>query len=717
MHPINVTVIIPVYKDWETLSKCISSLKLFLDSRHTVLLINDLSSEAEVLETNILSSIKDSPHFKYFKNDKNIGFVKTCNRGVFELDNSNNDILLLNSDTEVTAGFLEEMIDILHLHEKHGVVCPRSNNATILSVPFNYEKDRDQIVNLSLDYFNKLKSYLPRFTTIPTGVGFCMLIRKSLITNFGLFDEIYGKGYNEENDFCCRINRYGYSAVMANHAFVFHFESRSFTPEEKKSQNEKNEKILTARYPEYFPAVKKYLQDGIHPADYFSKIICQAYPKKRILISLYNLPEAYNGTAQYGLSLLESFLRLYGHKYDINLLSNKKGAVFHQLDKLYGNILCYPDDLMKSEKIYDLAISPSQIFDINHLKLLNRHALKIVFSLQDIIAWRCNYLKDDTLDFILKYSIIYSDGIIAISNFSKEDTLYYFESHHFFKHNFNPIKVIYHGISKKKDFQGLHPEESRVINNLRNEPFILLLGNHYYHKSIALSLEHLFDVPIKIVVLGINKDELINKIHFELPKNTLFLKSGQLSEDFVDFLYSECELVIYPSQYEGFGLPIITALSKGKIVIVFDNEINKELIENNMRFIKNIIYFKNYYDLNLIINKIINNNSFYFQTTPDIFRTWDNVAEETERFLAEVMESNINIEKLEKRWLFFNYLQIIQDDSYKQGVRERTMIPVPLSITNLFQSRYYIFLRDLLYKLKNKIFFFSNLFNNDHKLH
>ena len=254
-----LTIIIPVYKDWETLEKCISSLQNYLDRRHTVIFINDLSSEAEELEIKIKSSIHEFDNFKYFRNDKNIGFIKTCNRGVYELDNTNNDILLLNSDTEVTANFLEEMIDILYLHEKHGIVCPRSNNATILSVPFNYEGDRNKIVYKSFDYFNTLKKYLPRFTTIPTGVGFCMLIRRSLIENFGLFDEIYGKGYNEENDFCCRINRFGYSAVMANHAFVFHFESRSFSSEEKKSQNEKNEKILTARYKEYFPSVKKYL--------------------------------------------------------------------------------------------------------------------------------------------------------------------------------------------------------------------------------------------------------------------------------------------------------------------------------------------------------------------------------------------------------------------------------------------------------------------------
>ena len=50
------------------------------------------------------------------------------------------DLLLLNSDTEVTSGFIEEMQAVIDLHEKHAVVTPRSNNATIFSVPQQGER-------------------------------------------------------------------------------------------------------------------------------------------------------------------------------------------------------------------------------------------------------------------------------------------------------------------------------------------------------------------------------------------------------------------------------------------------------------------------------------------------------------------------------------------------------------------------------------------------
>ena len=109
-----VTIVIPVYKDWSTLKLCISSLKSCVSDRNKVLLINDMGPDWEKIENNILSEIEGYENFQYFRNDKNLGFVKTCNRAVFELDHSENDILLLNSDTEVTPGFLEEMQSVLY---------------------------------------------------------------------------------------------------------------------------------------------------------------------------------------------------------------------------------------------------------------------------------------------------------------------------------------------------------------------------------------------------------------------------------------------------------------------------------------------------------------------------------------------------------------------------------------------------------------------------
>ena len=128
------TIVVPVYKDWSTLSSCIESLKKYVPSGNSVLLINDCGQEWEELEHNILSAIADCPNFTYAKNEENLGFVKTCNHSL-ELADPATDILLLNSDTAVTEGFLTEMQEVLYADERHGAVCPRSNNATLLTMP------------------------------------------------------------------------------------------------------------------------------------------------------------------------------------------------------------------------------------------------------------------------------------------------------------------------------------------------------------------------------------------------------------------------------------------------------------------------------------------------------------------------------------------------------------------------------------------------------
>ncbi|MEX2014574.1 MAG: glycosyltransferase, partial [Candidatus Saccharimonadales bacterium] len=130
-----VTVVIPIYADWVSLKDCINSLKQHLDKRHRVMLVNDNGPKAELLEKNIRKEIANWPSFEYFRNDMNLGFVKTCNKAVMDLDKTDNDILLLNSDTKVTKDFLEEMLGVLYAQKNIGTVSPRSNNANNCTIP------------------------------------------------------------------------------------------------------------------------------------------------------------------------------------------------------------------------------------------------------------------------------------------------------------------------------------------------------------------------------------------------------------------------------------------------------------------------------------------------------------------------------------------------------------------------------------------------------
>lgn len=251
-----ITLIIPIYDDWNTLKKCLKSIIEHVDiSTHKIILINDNGPNANKIEKRIKRKIRNK-NFLYYRNTTNLGFVKTCNRAVFEIDKSDNNIMVLNSDTIVTEGFLEEMTKVLNSREDIGAVCPRSNNATIFSVPIN--SNGAMSMRKSYRLYKKIREQLPSMYVSPVAHGFCLLTKRSVIKKYGFFDEVYGKGYGEENDFCMRIRK-KYKCAVANRAYVFHFKARSFTEEKRNKLVEQNEKILIHRYPNYYNLVNQFL--------------------------------------------------------------------------------------------------------------------------------------------------------------------------------------------------------------------------------------------------------------------------------------------------------------------------------------------------------------------------------------------------------------------------------------------------------------------------
>lgn len=256
-----VSIIVPVYADWPSLKENILSLKKYYKNNDIVKIyyVNDCGPEADSLELKIKKEISNTNNFYYYKNNKNLGFVKNCNNAVNNIIDKKDDVLLLNSDTKVTKNFLQEMQRVLYSEKSIGIVNPRSNNATIWSVPmdrrFAFQPKR------AYKYWLKLNKHLPDKYIAPTSHGFCMLIRRSIINEIGLFDEIFGKGFGEENDFTMRAKANGWLCAVANHAFVYHYESRSFGNEQREQLSAKNIEIIRERYPNYEESISEYVSN------------------------------------------------------------------------------------------------------------------------------------------------------------------------------------------------------------------------------------------------------------------------------------------------------------------------------------------------------------------------------------------------------------------------------------------------------------------------
>lgn len=254
---------------------CLHSLiDTMTTDRDSVLIVNDCGPDAEAIERSVLDLVNGRPGFRYERNPRNLGFVGTCNRAALELDESANDILLLNSDTVTTPGWLDELGAVLHDDPSHGIVCARSTNATIASLPFRLrEPYHPRTLDRTLSVATKLNERLPRYSYPPVAMGFCFLVRRELIERYGLFDEVFAPGYGEENDFCLRMANEGYRSVMAHRAVVGHEGAKSFTSARRARLRAAHERILVNRHSRYSEQVREYLWCSIDPVDAFADVL------------------------------------------------------------------------------------------------------------------------------------------------------------------------------------------------------------------------------------------------------------------------------------------------------------------------------------------------------------------------------------------------------------------------------------------------------------
>ena len=192
------------------------------------------------------------------RNERNLGFVRSVNRGMAL--HPDRDVVLLNSDTEVANDWLDRLQRIALSQPDIGTVTPFSNNATICSYPFEgWSGGMPGTLGLAaLDAL--FASVNPgRIVDLPTGVGFCMYIRRACLAEVGSFDaERFGRGYGEENDFCLRAAAAGWRSVLAGDVFVFHEGAVSFS-EERAAQTQVATKTLLDLHPEYVRMVREFV--------------------------------------------------------------------------------------------------------------------------------------------------------------------------------------------------------------------------------------------------------------------------------------------------------------------------------------------------------------------------------------------------------------------------------------------------------------------------
>jgi GT2 family glycosyltransferase len=601
-----VSIVIPAFGAADQLRACLDSLARHAPPGCPVLIADDATPDNSV--ANVAASFEPNLALTYLRRPLNLGFVENCNDAIRSiLAGGDDDILLLNSDTEVTAGFLEEMWLVLHLHEKHGAVSPRSNNATIFSVPPSGGLRPDEAFQL----WTSIRGLLPRYHVMPTAVGFCLLFKNIVLRRLGLFDPVYSPGYNEENDLICRINRHGYSAIAANRAFVFHFESSSFGPR-KKALERRNAATLSERYPEYRPKIARYQRHEMDPVDHFSSL--WRHHRPRILFDLFHLPAKHSGTSEVGLSLLVRLAPLLEPHYDLSLGLSEEARTFFA-SELAG--YRFYDEGRQPELRFDLVFKPAQIFTWPELHRMIRLGGRTAYTHLDVIAVRCDYIAGPNTRAIMKTAAQLADRVFTISEFSRSDFAAFY--------NLDlPIEVIRLGTHE-------HPE---TVD--RPGRYVLIVGNHFHHKAVRRAASALKGVA-ELVALGGEPNG---------DPDVRWLKSGSLSRSAMADLYQGAAVVVYPSFYEGFGIPVVDAVTRGLPVVALDTEVNREvrsLTGDGATFL-----VRDFDEMRSTVSTIISRPPTAVPTRPP--RTWDEVAIEYARSFTDLLSRPLDVGLIRRRW-------------------------------------------------------------------
>ncbi len=258
--PDSIDIILSIYNALDYLKLAVKSvLEKDAGYKYRLLLIDDKSPDENVRK--YLETIKD-PRVLVLLNEENLGYSGTNNRGMKFGDT---DVVLLNSDTEVTEGWLGRLVDCAYSDDRIGTVSPFTNSGSgLLNVPDFYYKSNPIPEGYDLDSwartFKEISTY--SYPKTMTNVGYVMYIKRKVINKIGFLDmDTYGKGYGEDNDFCLRALKAGFLNVNDDSTFIQHEGGQSFAEQEEMYKRDalvfKNDKLVEEKYPE----VRKWLDE------------------------------------------------------------------------------------------------------------------------------------------------------------------------------------------------------------------------------------------------------------------------------------------------------------------------------------------------------------------------------------------------------------------------------------------------------------------------
>lgn len=250
----SVEIVICVHNAIDDVIRCLDSIRRHTTHPHSIAVIDD-GSRPDVRHR-LEHYISGRPWIRLIVNESNLGYTRTANLGLSR--SSAEWVVLLNSDTVVTPGWLEGLFECAYSDQSIKFVGPISNAASWQSMPEISDTAGKWKVNTvpmgaSVDEI----AYLVRdksnrdFPKVPLLNGFCMLMEREALETLGFFDEqAFPKGFGEENDLCVRAAEAGFKLAIADHVYIYHSKSASFGRKRRDRLSHEGKQALKRKHPD-----------------------------------------------------------------------------------------------------------------------------------------------------------------------------------------------------------------------------------------------------------------------------------------------------------------------------------------------------------------------------------------------------------------------------------------------------------------------------------
>ena len=219
-------LILPYWNREELVRQCLRSLVAAGVGDRRVVVVDDGSSPQQ--RASVDRELARLPlRAQVVTHDTNRGYKEAIHSGVEVC--SAPYLVLLNSDSILTPGFVEALVGVMEDRPEVAAVAPVSNHPTDL---FQFRKElyldpRDprDAARLLRDVFGltlRAKKRRPRVTTAPYLTGMCLALRRELFKELGGFGAHYLHGYFEDMALSCRLRDLGHTLAIREDCFVYH---------------------------------------------------------------------------------------------------------------------------------------------------------------------------------------------------------------------------------------------------------------------------------------------------------------------------------------------------------------------------------------------------------------------------------------------------------------------------------------------------------------